>query len=88
MASFTVAAWFRYLTGIDDQGREMPMNDPMAAKLQERARRCGADPRELLSLRELFGDILPNALPFVNEVSCTLRGFSDRGVRATLARLK
>src|SRR6266436_3311141 len=32
LLSFTVASWFRYLTGKDDQGKEMPINDPMSKK--------------------------------------------------------
>jgi mannitol 2-dehydrogenase len=84
-ASFTVAAWFRYLTGIDDQGREMPINDPMSDKLCETSRRGGADPTEMLSMRELFGDVLPASQRFVNEVSRALRSFYSKGAKATLA---
>jgi mannitol 2-dehydrogenase len=84
IASFTVAAWFRYLAGKDDQGEEMPINDTMATSLREHALRGGADPRELLSLSELFGDVLPGYPPFVEEVSIALRSFHDRGARATL----
>ena len=84
-ASFTVAAWFRYLTGIDDQGREMPINDPRSDKLCECSRRGGADPTEMLSMHELFGDVLPASQRFVNEVSRALRSFYSKGAKATLA---
>ena len=84
-ASFTVAAWLRYLTGIDDQGREMPINDPMSDKLRERSRRGAADPAEMLSMHELFGDVLPASQRFVDEVSRALRSFYSKGARATLA---
>jgi mannitol 2-dehydrogenase len=84
-ASFTVAAWFRYLTGIDDQGRELPINDPMSDKLRECSRRGGWDPAEMLSMHELFGDVLPASQRFVDEVSGALRSFYSKGVRATLA---
>jgi len=83
--SFTVAAWFRYLTGTDDQGREMPVIDPIKDKLVEYARRGGRDPSVLLGLRELFGEDLPRSQAFVNQVSQTLGSFYGKGARATLA---
>ena len=51
---FTVASWFRYLTGTDDRGNPLPINDPMAEKLQERARTDGRDAGPLLGVREVF----------------------------------
>jgi mannitol 2-dehydrogenase len=63
----------------------MPINDPMAARLQETARRGGADPAAMLSLRDLFGDVAPNSSRFVDEVGRALRSFYDRGTKATLA---
>ena len=83
---FTVASWFRYLTGTDDQGRTMPMIDPMADKLRERALAGGKDPHNLLAMREVFSEELANAKPFVDEVSEALRSFYDEGARATLAK--
>src|SRR5471032_2884977 len=37
LLSFTVACWFYYLQGHDEQGREIIMKDPMAPKLRELA---------------------------------------------------
>ena len=37
--AFVVASWFRYLAGADDRGRALPINDPMAARLGDLARR-------------------------------------------------
>jgi mannitol 2-dehydrogenase len=84
--SFTVACWLRYLTGEDDQGRSMPIIDPIQDKLQEHARRGGRDPRPMLSLTELFGDDLPKSQVFIDKVSSTLASFYDNGARATLAK--
>ena len=86
LASFTVAAWFRYLAGLDDLGEELPIVDPLANRLRDLALRGGPDPRELLSLTELFGEVLPAHPPFVEEVGRALRGFYEDGARATLAR--
>ena len=85
LLSFTVAAWFRYLTGTDDAVREMPVIDPMAEKLQERARRGGRDPGFMLGMRELFGDELPRSPAFADEVKRALASFYDAGAKATLA---
>src|SRR6201995_5672369 len=51
LLSFTVATWFRYLNGKDDQGKELPIIDPMSKKLRERALEGGQDPQSLLSMR-------------------------------------
>lgn len=83
--SFTVAAWFRYLTGEDDQGRPLPINDPLADKLQEQARRGGREPEALLGLTEIFGQTLPRSPAFVDEVRRALHSFYDKGARATLS---
>ena len=85
LLSFTVASWFRYLNGVDDQGGALPINDPLENQLREHAQRGGADPRALLSLRALFGDVLPNSPVFVDQVSEILRSFYASGARATLA---
>ena len=82
--AFTVAAWFRYLTGKDDNGNPMPINDPMEARLTETARRGGADASAMLGLRELFGDELPKPNAFSEEVARALKSFYERGAKATL----
>ena len=84
MCSFTVAAWFRYLTGIDDQGNKMPITEPMEAKVCPLAKQGGSDPTAMLSLHELFGDTLPQSQAFVDEVSGALRSFYEKGAKATL----
>lgn len=82
--AFTVAAWFRYLTGEDDAGRAMPINDPVSKELQERARRGGRDPDALLGMRALFGEALLASPIFVDAVRETLASFYDKGAQATL----
>jgi mannitol 2-dehydrogenase len=86
LLSFTIASWFRYLTGLDESGKEMPMLDPMAEKLRERAQAGGKDPGNLLAMREIFSEQLANAAPFVDEVSTALRSFYEKGAKATLAK--
>ena len=86
LLSFTVAAWFRYLNGLDESGKEMPMLDPMAPALRDRAKAAGKDARQLLNMREVFSEELANAPAFVKEVSATLNSFYAEGARATLVK--
>lgn len=86
LLTFTVACWFRYLTGTDDQGRTMPVIDPMKDKLMEHARRGGRDPGAMLSLNELFGAALTGSPVFVDQLRQALESFYDQGTEATLAR--
>lgn len=83
--SLTIAAWFRYLNGKNDQGQPMPIDDPMADILTERAQAGGTDPTPLLSLSELFGD-LPQSSRFAESVASHLRNLYDFGTKETLAR--
>lgn len=83
---FTIAAWFRYLNGQDDQGNSITIDDPMADILNQHARSGGTDPTSLLSLSELFGD-LPQSSQFVEAVTNHLRSLYDLGAGKTLAQL-
>jgi mannitol 2-dehydrogenase len=84
--SLTVAAWFRYLNGHDEQDNPIPIDDPMADTLIQQARSGGSDPKSLLSLSEIFGD-LSQSSHFVEAVASELRSLYELGVKGTLARL-
>ncbi|MBV8375891.1 MAG: mannitol dehydrogenase family protein [Verrucomicrobia bacterium] len=86
LLSFTVASWFRYLKGLDDSGKEMPMLDPMAQTLRERAHAAGRDAGQLLGMREVFSEELASSPVFVKQVSDTLNSFYEEGARSTLVR--
>jgi len=85
MLSLTVAAWFRCLRETDEEGREIPLIDPMAEKLRQHARQGGADPSSLLEIRELFGDALPGSQVFRDQLRQALQSLYHRGTRQTLA---
>jgi mannitol 2-dehydrogenase len=86
LLSFTIASWFRYLTGSDESGKEMPMLDPMAGTLRERAKAARKDARQLLAMREIFSESLAKSPVFVDQVQDALRSFYDDGAKATLAK--
>ncbi|MCB0352147.1 MAG: mannitol dehydrogenase family protein [Bdellovibrionales bacterium] len=78
-----VAAWFRYLTGEDENGEQYPIEDPMAEELSRLAKKGGMDPRSLLSKSELFGDLSSNE-EFIDKVEKALISLYTQGARKTL----
>lgn len=86
LLSFTVAAWFRFLAGTDEQGRKLELKDPMSARLQGLAVQGGHDPAPLLGVREIFSAHLAGASGFVRRVQDGLESFYRIGARATLQR--
>jgi fructuronate reductase/mannitol 2-dehydrogenase len=84
--TLALAGWLRYLGGVDDQGEKIVLQDARAAELQALASEGRDDPRPLLGLRDLFGD-LADREAFVLELESTMRDLYARGARATLARL-
>ena len=84
--SLAVAGWCRYLSGTDEQGNPIEIQDPMADALQRHARDAGKNPRPFLALREIFGDDLPQSAVFVEQVGEALQSLYEVGARATLAK--
>lgn len=84
--SFTIAAWFRYLNGMDDQGRSLPIEDPMATTLREKAQSGGNDPTQLLDIKVLFGE-LSESEDFTVAVTNHLQQLYELGTQATLENL-
>jgi mannitol-1-phosphate/altronate dehydrogenase len=84
LLTLAVAAWFRYLRGVDDEGRPVFVDDPQAELLQSLVRAGGADPRPLLGERSIFGD-LGSDPAFVAELERAIAQLARDGVRATLA---
>jgi fructuronate reductase len=86
-----VAAWMRYVTGIDEQGQPIDVRDPMAAKLRAIADATGPDPAKLvlnlLAVPEVFGVDLPSNLGFRDILTAHLASLFSTGARATIASL-
>jgi len=81
---FTVAAWFRYLTGVDDVGRALPLNDPMGTTLKAAAEKGKADPTTMLAMGQVFGTDLPNSDRFLHELRKALDAFYRLGAEKAL----
>ena len=84
--SLTMAAWFRYLNGADEQGQPLPVDDPMANILTKLAQTGGADPNQLLSIKALFGD-LPKNTYLTESVTNHLQQLYALGTQETLTKL-
>lgn len=76
------AAWFRYLSGVDEQGRVFKLDDPMAEELQAKAREGGI---AVLDIESLFGEDLRNNDRFKAELTAALKSLNSKGAMATIA---
>ncbi len=81
--TLATASWLRSLSGTDEQGQAYPIDDPQAFLLQARALEGGIDPRPLLSVRSVFGDLIDHTA-FVQELGRVLEQLYAQGARATL----
>lgn len=82
-----VAAWMRYVTGIDETGAPIDVKDPFAARLRSIADAAGPDAEQLatglLAVTEIFGTDLPANPDFRSTVTTHLRSLFERGALAT-----
>ena len=86
-----VAAWMRYVTGVDEEGGEIDVRDPHALKMHAIAADAGDDPEALfdglVALTEVFGTDLPGNEAFRTAVIEHLELLFDEGARASVAKL-
>jgi mannitol-1-phosphate/altronate dehydrogenase len=83
LLTLATAGWVRYLRGVDEQGNEIVLQDDRAHELRRLANEGKSDPRPLLSVRRVFGDLADDDA-WVTELSATLRELEARGTRAML----
>lgn len=85
-----VAAWMRYVTGIDEEGQPIDVRDPLAERLRKIAGAAGPVAerlaRGLLSVDSIFGTDLPRDPRFVEAVTRELRQLFAEGAKSTVAR--
>jgi mannitol 2-dehydrogenase len=77
------AAWFRYLQGVNEQGKPFKLDDPMAEELQAEALKGGLS---VLEVRSLFGDDLRSDKRFVAELTAALESLDREGAMATITK--
>ncbi|ONG59164.1 mannitol dehydrogenase [Pseudoroseomonas deserti] len=87
--ALAVAAWARYVGGVDEAGTPIDVRDPMAAELRAALNAAGEDPAAriaaLLRLTEVFGQDLPGMPRFVAAVTEAYRALLQDGARAAAA---
>jgi fructuronate reductase len=86
--ALAVAAWMRFVTGVDEHGKAINVRDPLADVLKARASAVGGDPRAiadaLLGVEAVFGTDLPQAASFRDEVGSALATLMQDGARKTV----
>jgi fructuronate reductase len=88
-----IAAWMRYVTGVDEAGRPIDVRDPLSARLRALADDAGPAPERLgpalLGVREVFGDLGGDprlSEPVVSALARLYRSGARRTVAAVAAR--
>ncbi|MDQ2631324.1 MAG: mannitol dehydrogenase family protein [Actinomycetota bacterium] len=79
--TLALAAWIRYLTGVDCEGRPIEVKDARWEELRPLARSAAADPRPLLEVRDVFGSLADDEA-FVGRLTETIRLLGARGPAA------
>jgi mannitol 2-dehydrogenase len=80
-----VAAWFRYLNGVDEEGGLIELNDPRGAALFGIAKQGEGAVREFLAQQELFGSLV-ESVGFVTTVEKAVKSLYANGARKTLQK--
>lgn len=83
LLALALAGWLRRARGVDEAGQPIDVKHPLAALLRDRAAAGGADPRPLLAIVPLFGDLGDNAV-LVDAVGRHLRALYERGAAETV----
>lgn len=85
LLALALAAWMRRMRGIDEQGERIEIRHPVADLLREKAVEGGADPRPMLGIERLFGELARDER-LVNAVGKWLGSLYAVGVAETLTR--
>jgi mannitol 2-dehydrogenase len=86
MLTLVVAAFIRYLRGVDEQGQSITLNDARAEELRPLAHASATDARAILGVRRVFGDLGDNQA-WVAELAAAIADLDQRGTRAVIAEL-
>jgi fructuronate reductase len=90
--ALAVAGWMRYVTGRDEQGREIDVRDPLASRLRQIADEAGPVPdrlaASLLEVKEVFGEDLPRDPRFASPVGEALATLFRDGSKKAVESLR
>ncbi len=78
-----VASWLRFIAGKDEEGNEIPLEDPQAERLKEISSRGGNSVTTYLEMKDIFGSLSTNER-FRDELQFLLSHLYEKGARATL----
>lgn len=83
-----VAAWIRYVSGVDEKGDPIEVSDPMAVTLRKACDsaqgNAGAMVKAVVAIEEVFGPDLIDEPHFLESTTRWLEQFYQKGVRATV----
>lgn len=83
-----IAAWMRYVGGVDEQGAAIEVSDPLLPQIQAAVRASqegDARVQALLGIEAIFGNELPHEKAFTGKVMQAYRMLCERGAKATVA---
>ena len=83
LLTLVVAGFCRYLRGVDEHGQPLALQDGRADELRTLANQGQADPRPLLRVQRVFGDLGQNEA-WVAELTASLRELDQKGARGTI----
>jgi fructuronate reductase len=84
-SALIVAAWMRYVTGVDEAGKPIAVQDPMADQLRDAAQGAAASVVDrMLTLHSVFGADLPRSGAFRHELIRALGCLQRDGSRRTV----
>jgi len=83
LLTLVVAGFIRYLRGVDERGEPIVLNDNRADELRRLAQQSPQDPRPILAVRRVFGD-LGEREAWVAELTAAIQELDARGARASV----
>jgi fructuronate reductase len=89
--ALAVAAWVRYVGGVDEAAQPIDVRDPIAARLQSVLTSAGQEPASrvaaILGIDAVFGADLPRSAIFVAELTNAYALLMTKGARASAAMI-
>lgn len=81
-----LTAWFKYLTGIDEEGQAIIINDPLSELLMTTVKENIQNPEALLKIENIFGKNIFQNKNMVQSLTDEIQFVNDNGVAMTLQK--